>query len=156
MISSTSRSALEPFGCSRACSDERQTKLSVSEKRWHFKKLVESLKRLKWYKKVLIMISGGLKCGDWKTKIAIKLKKAIHWLNKYERCTFQSLSLGLCVLPFWKHHLLEENDFPFTISLYICCCQRPMWESTHVFKQHTRRVVNVNWWIDKKIMCYKM
>ncbi len=55
----------------------------------------KALKSLKLYKKVLIMISRGLKFGDWKTRIAIwlnvviKLQKAMISLNKHKRCTFK-------------------------------------------------------------------
>ncbi len=55
----------------------------------------KALKSLKLYKKVLIMISRGLKFGDGKTRIAIwlnvtiKLQKAMISLNKHERCTFK-------------------------------------------------------------------
>ncbi len=50
----------------------------------------KALKSLKLYKKVLIMISRGLKFGDGKTRIAIwlnvtiKLQKAMISLNKHE------------------------------------------------------------------------
>ncbi len=55
----------------------------------------KALKSLKLYKKVLIMISRGLKFGDGKTRIAIwlnvtiKLQKAMISLNKHEHCTFK-------------------------------------------------------------------
>ncbi len=55
----------------------------------------KALKSLKLYKKVLIMISRGLKFGDGKTRIAIwlnvtiKLQKAMISLNKHERCAFK-------------------------------------------------------------------
>ncbi len=59
----------------------------------------KDLKILKLYKKVLIMISRGLKFGDGKTRIAIwlnvtiKLQKAM----KHERCTFKVRSCAdLC------------------------------------------------------------
>ncbi len=54
----------------------------------------KALKSLKLYKKVLIMISRGLKFGDGKTRIAIwlnvtiKLQKAM----KHECCTFKAQS----------------------------------------------------------------
>ncbi len=63
----------------------------------------KALKSLKLYKKVLIMISRGLKFGDGKTRIAIwlnvtiKLQKAMISLNKHERC---SLKPGAALLQF--------------------------------------------------------
>ncbi len=57
----------------------------------------KALKCLKLYKKVLIMISRGLKFGDGNSRIAIwlnvtiKLQKAMISLNKHERCKFKVL-----------------------------------------------------------------
>lgn len=57
------------------------------------------------------------------------------------------------VLLVQKRLLLTENEFAFSISPF-CCSVRPVRKSMHVFTRQTRRVVKVNRWIDKKLMCF--
>ncbi len=78
-------------GCPRGLKDLKSLKFCCIK--------FKALKSLKLYKKVLIMISRGLKFGDGKTRIAIwlnvtiKLQKAMISLNKHERCTFKVFCL---------------------------------------------------------------
>lgn len=63
----------------------------------------KAIKSIKWYKKVLIIISICLKFGDGKSRIAIwlnvkiELQKALISLNNHEHCTFRSQML-LCLV----------------------------------------------------------
>ncbi len=81
----------------------------------------KALKSLKLYKKVLIMISRGLKFGDGKTRIAIwlnvtiKHQKAMISLNKHELWKFGAALLVLCLpgKPLYfsqTRHLLVESE----------------------------------------------
>ncbi len=105
----------------------RQMKLSVSEKHSQKRgKFTGPLKVLilrpkKWYKKVLIMISGGLKFGDGNTRIVIwlnvriKLKRLwFNWINTsvvicYTASCTAVTGEAAIFLPFWKHQQLAES-----------------------------------------------
>ncbi len=82
------------------------------------------LKCLKLYKKVLIMISRGLKFGDGKTRIAvwlnvtIKLQKAMISWNKHERCTIRCCA-ALCTAVTGETVIFLPNAPP--------ACREWMW-----------------------------
>ncbi len=77
------------------------------------------LKSLKLYKKVLIMISGGLKFGDRKARFAIwmnvmiQFQKALISLNKHERCAFKvRCCAALCSVFTGKTVIFVPNATP--------------------------------------------
>ncbi len=90
------------------------TKQSISKFKFSCIKF-KALKSLKLYKKVLIMISRGLKFGDGKTRIAIwlnvtiKLQKAMISLNKHECCTFK---VRCCSVFTGKTVIFQPNAKP--------------------------------------------
>ncbi len=106
-----------------------------------------AIKSLKWYKKVLIMISGGLQFGDGKTRIAIwlyvtiKLQKAMISLNKYERCHLLHCFMHCGHIHYWGNCYISAvlkvppsgRELICIFNQPVCCfcsdqCEnQPMW-----------------------------
>ncbi len=89
----------------------------------------------------------------------IKHQKAVISLNKHERCTFQTQVLCCFVYCRYRGNYISAIlKAPPAGRQWICIFNKP---SANVkinpcFMLQTCRFVNVNWWIDKKIMHNRM